>query len=261
MLVDEGQDFLPQWWDVLRKVCRKGGEMLLVADATQDIYGTARSWTDEAMTGAGFPGGRWAELQTCYRLPPTAMETARKFASLYLPSDTVDLPNGLQGELDLYPCQLRWVQIASGQEDRICAAEILKMAPRVADDILAISDITFLTGSQKIGAEVVNRLEEKGVRTVNTYSADIKESRRKKMGFYMGDARVKATTLHSFKGWESRAIVIYVGEHIDNQTCALIYTGLTRLKRHEKGSYLTVVTCADALAEFGRSWPSYEEKF
>ncbi len=70
ILVDEGQDFLPEWWNVLRKVCKKDGEMLLVADATQDIYGTARSWTDRAMRGAGFTG-RWAELPISYRLPPT----------------------------------------------------------------------------------------------------------------------------------------------------------------------------------------------
>ena len=107
--------------------------MLLVADATQDIYGTARSWTDEAMTGAGFPGGRWAELQTCYRLPPTAMETARTFASNYLPRDTVDLPNGIQGELDLYPCQLRWVQISSGNDVQVCTEEVLKMAVAIDD--------------------------------------------------------------------------------------------------------------------------------
>ncbi len=54
--------FSASWWNALRKVCRPGGEMLLVADATQDIYGTARSWTDDAMTGAGFKGD-WAELK------------------------------------------------------------------------------------------------------------------------------------------------------------------------------------------------------
>lgn len=260
VLVDEGQDFLPTWWNVLRKVCRAGGEMLLVADATQDIYGTARSWTDEAMTGAGFPGGRWAELQTCYRLPPTAMETARTFASKYLPSDTVDLPNGIQGELDLYPCQLRWVQISSGNDVQVCTEEILKMAPRAKEDILSITDITFLTGTQSMGAAVVSALESNGVNAVHTYSPDKKESRRKKMGFYMGDARVKATTLHSFKGWESRAIVLFIGGKIDNQALALIYTGLTRLKRHEKGSYLTVVSSASDLADFGKSWSNYEER-
>lgn len=260
VLVDEGQDFLPSWWNVLRKVCRDGGEMLLVADATQDVYGTAHSWTDDAMTGAGFPGGRWAELQTCYRLPPTALKVARDFASHYLPPDTVDLPNGPQGELDLYPCVLRWVQTSPERASAICLEEILQMAPRATDDILAIPDITFLTGSQKMGASVVNALESRGVNAVHTYSADKKESRRRKMGFYMGDARVKATTLHSFKGWESRAIVLYVGEKAAGQTLALIYAGLTRLKRHEKGSYLTVVSCAGNLVDFGRSWDIYEER-
>ena len=134
------------------------------------------------------------------------------------------------------------------------------MAPRASDDILAITDITFLTGNQRMGAAVVNALESKGVNAVHTYSSDKKESRRRKMGFYMGDARGKATTLHSFKGWESRAIVLLVGENFDNQACALIYTGLTRLKRHEKGSYLTVVSCASTLAEFGKTWTNYEER-
>lgn len=45
------------------------GEKLLVADKTQNIYGTADAWTDEAMNGAGF-SGRWGELETRCRLPP-----------------------------------------------------------------------------------------------------------------------------------------------------------------------------------------------
>ena len=76
----------------------------------------------------------------------------------------------------------------------------------------------------------------------------------------MGDARVKATTLHSFKGWESRAIVLFVGEKVDEQSYAIIYTGLTRLKRHEKGSFLTVVSCSDELVEFGKTWAKFERK-
>lgn len=259
VLVDEGQDFLPAWWNVLRRVCRQDGEMLLVADATQDVYGTARSWTDEAMTGAGFPGGRWAELQTCYRLPPSALEVARDFASRYLPSDTVDLPKGPQEEFNFYPSDLKWIQVPVEMSTEACVNEILQMAPIASGEILSITDITFLTGSQVMGESVVNALREKGVNSVHTYSSDKKESRRRKMGFYMGDARIKATTLHSFKGWESRAIVIFVGESINDQTCALIYTGLTRLKRHSGGSYLTVVSCAKALQEFGRSWKNYEE--
>lgn len=57
ILVDEGQDYRPHWWSVLRKACKPNGEMLLVADATQDVYGPANAWTDDVMKGAGFPGG------------------------------------------------------------------------------------------------------------------------------------------------------------------------------------------------------------
>ena len=49
ILTDEGQDFHPLWWQVLRKVLNKNGEMLMAADLTQDIYSTTRYWTDTAM--------------------------------------------------------------------------------------------------------------------------------------------------------------------------------------------------------------------
>ena len=38
VLVDEGQDFNPVWWDLLRHLCRQGGEMILISDVTQDVY-------------------------------------------------------------------------------------------------------------------------------------------------------------------------------------------------------------------------------
>jgi hypothetical protein len=97
-------------------------------------------------------------------------------------------------------------------------------------------------------------------KTVHTFAAEEKEFRRQKVGFYMGDARIKATTLHSFKGWESRALVIYVSNKTDLKTLALIYTGLTRLKRHEEGSCLTVVSCSEKLLEYGKTWPDFEMK-
>lgn len=260
VLVDEGQDFLPSWWNVLRKVCHPGGEMLLVADATQDVYGTAHSWTDEAMTGAGFPGGKWAELKISYRLPPTALRFARAFAEQFLPKDIVDLPESAQGELDIYPCKLKWVHTNMDDALAVCTKELFMMAPEADPELLAIPDITFLAGSQKFGRQVVGEIGANGVRAVHTFGDDSRDSRRRKMGFYMGDSRIKATTLHSFKGWESRALVIFIGQTVDRKSLVLIYTGLTRLKRHTDGSYLTVVSCANELRDYGKTWPKYEEQ-
>ena len=88
ILVDEGQDFNPQWWDILKKLLADGGEMLLCADTTQDIYASADLWTDDVMKNAGFRGA-WAELKQTYRLPDNLIPLANRYAELFLPIEKV----------------------------------------------------------------------------------------------------------------------------------------------------------------------------
>jgi hypothetical protein len=252
-LVDEGQDFLPHWWAVLRKLCKPGGEMLLVADSTQDIYGTAKAWTDQAMEGAGFRGD-FAELKISYRMPPKLISLAREFAENFLPKDSIDLPLAPQIELELYPCRLKWIQTSKEEAEEICKEEILKMAPSVNPILLSIPDITFLTNSLTFGKNVSEKLEKYNVKVLHTFGNNSQDTRRRKIGFYMGDSRIKATTLHSFKGWESRAIVIYLGHKHDLKSMFLAYTGMTRLKRHIDSSFLTVVCAIKELDSYGKTW-------
>jgi hypothetical protein len=259
ILVDEGQDFRLSWWSALRKACTPSGEMLLVADATQDVYGTASAWTDEAMKGAGF-SGRWAELEVCYRLPDEALDKAAEFAALFLPDSARILPRRDQSSLALEPCDLRWVHVEVECAVQACVDEILRMVSMDGHEHYAIADLTFLCSSKSLGQQVVASLLESGIRCVHTFDDDERQSRRQKIGFYMGDARVKATTLHSFKGWESRSLVIYVGTSANEQSLALTYTGLTRIKRHPEGSSLTVVSSAQALRHYGETWPDFSSQ-
>jgi hypothetical protein len=255
ILVDEGQDYRLPWWNALRRAVKDDGECVLVADATQDVYGTAGAWTDNAMRGAGFSGG-WTQLETSYRLPNDAMDMARTFAQEFLPQDTIDLPKPEQGSLALHPCTLRWVQRdPETTATDSCVTEILSMLKRSGRDGLANADLCLLTDDQRVGAEVVRLLREKNIRTVTTFDDRGVESKRNKMGFWMGDARVKATTLHSFKGWESRLLVVHITRAFTADARALIYAGLTRLKRSVQGSHLTVVCTAPELSKFGQRWP------
>lgn len=97
------------------------------------------------------------------------------------------------------------------------------------------------------------------MKTIHTFSESNRESKRLKIGFFMGDARVKATTFHSFKGWESRALVIYAGHISTPKALSLLYTGITRVKRHSQNSYLTVVSAIPELKRYGRTWPNFKE--
>lgn len=255
ILVDEGQDFQPSWWQALQPICLSNGERILVADSTQDVYDTARSWTDEAMTGAGFPGGRWAELKVSYRLPPDLIPLTQEFARRFLPAESVDLPQPEQGSLSLYPCSLWWQQCSVDDEIKRSVDAILAMM-RETGRSTANADITFLTDNVKVGRAVVDELDTYRVRAMHTFEYTKKEERARKLGFFMGDARVKATTFQSFKGWESRLLVLNIGNSVDAQSRAAIYAALTRLKRDPNGSYLTVVCSNKGLADFGETWPT-----
>jgi hypothetical protein len=61
----------------------------------------------------------------------------------------------------------------------------------------------------------------------------------------------------SFKGWEGRAVVLSIGRARKRDDLSAIYAGLTRLKTHPQGSYLTVVCSAPELETFGRLWPEF----
>jgi hypothetical protein len=258
ILVDEGQDLQPLWWNTLRKACKPGGEMLLAADATQDVYSVAKAWTDDTMAKAGF-SGPWSQLNVSYRLPNVALDQARKFALKFLPKETLELPEHDQYTLEVYPCNLRWVQCSANAAETVCVNELVALIKLTGKNELANVDITFLADTNQFGNEVVNELAKYNLHTIDTFAESAAEQRRKKMGFYMGDARIKATTIHSFKGWENRLLVVYISKASDLKTLALIYAGLTRLKRSVSGSWLTVVCSTKELEAFGKTWPTYTE--
>ncbi len=264
ILVDEGQDFLPEWWRLLRKVLRPRGEMLLFADATQDVYGTARAWTDDNMLGMdmGFVGGRWATLDVSYRLPSCLIKHVREYGKRFLHPD-VDLPptptfdGQMELDVDSSPCHLRWCQIENEVANTVPHELMLMLIAHEQSD-LSMSDVTILVDSQKLGLAIVQLLAERNIQCIHTFTDEHSQSnRQKKLAFFMGDGRVKITTMHSFKGWETRFLLICV-EHAHNaRSMALLYVGMTRVKWHPLGSFLTVICSEPSLEDYGSTWPDF----
>ena len=268
ILVDEGQDFDPEWWQTLRLALNPGGEMVLVADKTQDIYGTASDWTDETMRRCNFRGP-WLELSGSYRLPEPAIRLVRRFGETYLIGE-LDLPKVLAGrqdqqrsifqtELGVDECNLRWVHVPNSESAaQACFDELNRLMGALPQEA-AVADLTFICSSNELGRDVVQRLEDQGVRVRHTFDKDGPASRRQKRALFQGDARVKATTIHSYKGWEGKLLVVFV-ESVDSpRDKALLYTAMTRLRKDQQQSSLTVVSTCGDLRDFGQDWPEYEE--
>jgi len=270
ILVDEGQDYNVLWWQTLSLALAEGGEMLLVADKTQDIYGKAATWTESVMSGAGF-SGRWVGLDTSYRLPPAIIPLVKSFATQFLTGQDSDVPvvdrSDGQIQLPIYPVKLRWVQIDSSDNlADVCVSEVKTMMTNLSKDS-AVCDITVITPIP-VGKQAVNKLLfDNNLKTMDTFGDDeYKESQRKKLAFFTGDKpevggnamTIRVTTLHSFKGWEARHLVVVIDRAEFATARAVIYTALTRIQRHPNGSALSVVSCCPELLEFGREWPDFD---
>ena len=262
ILVDEGQDYNKDWWQTLRAAVEPepDGEMLLVTDKTQNIYGKDLNWLDGSLRGTGL-SSQWYNLETSYRLPPEIVPILEDFAENFLiPSGVeVDLPKRI--ELDFNPpIELRWVQVSSDNSiAEICFEEARLQMKNLQRDT-AMPDVIFLAPTNDAGLMFVEKCEKKSINALNTFGPEDQDPdalgqyeifRRKKLVFFLQEAKIKATTLHSFKGWEGRHLVLYVSRIASAEDHALFYTALTRLKTHPNGSMLTVVSDCPELYNFG----------
>jgi len=252
ILVDEGQDFRREWWNFLRTNVRRNeqSEMLLVADTTQDIYGV-RSWVDEdAMPGCGF-NGDWLRLPGTYRLPPDLVPVVAEFAAKYVSAE-VELPSMPpdRSKDAAVPTRRRWVNVSaetavSAMTDEIDSLLNLEGAPSAAD-------VVYLTNEHAIGVRVADLLRDRGHESEHIFSLSEHEQSIAKARFWPGRPRLKGCTVHSFKGWESRAVVVLLQGELDNRA-ELAYVALTRVRGHptDRSAFVTVINTYPDFNEFG----------
>ncbi len=263
ILLDEGQDFELSWWMALRKALVQNGkgEALLCADRVQNIYGVV-PWTEDKMTGAGFRG-EWMSLEECFRMPPSLCKLAEIYIDEFLPDNENIRPVPPKNyEFDYYS-SLKWWQASDESTIAQACFDAMIDIVKTSNPPISYADLVCVVENADIGLAVVKLLNEKGVRSIHTFGSGAdkneasQDSRRKKLAFFQGDGRVKLTTLHSFKGWETKALVVQVSRAGSDSTLSLAYAGITRLKQSDKGAYLTVVNSAPELAGYGEKWPEH----
>ena len=277
VMVDEGQDFEPEWWAHLR-LCAlaNDGEVLFAADVTQDLYGRSKSWTDATKRNAGFRG-RWNELQYNYRVPEGIIPVLDDFITYFMPDRAAALPAVAQGELsDKYSLDMRWIQLqVDSRWGNVCLNELQRVIKTLPDGH-HLHDIALLFWNHVHGFDFVSAIFETLPIDVShifvqslcdddqSEGEDVQNrSRPLKLSFPLYEDGLRAITVHSYKGWEARHLLIYVqdlGSTSDGWSSAtLFYVALTRLMRDPLGSSLTVVSSCPELAEFGRRhFPNYK---
>lgn len=253
VLIDEGQDFTLDWWNLLRHhIVTDDGEMLLVADPTQDIF-DKQAWTDEEqMLGAGF-SGRWTTLTSSYRMPNDLVEIANEFARRYVPGERLsgNASESIEGRTDTNRSRSvrRWTNIDHPADLGI---EVGRVVVRLLAEHPEINpnDVAFLLELHEDGLHAVNEIEGAGHQVHHMFSASKDRRRTRKQRFWPDADGVKGCTVHSFKGWETPTLVMGIARQQDSRRLA--YVSMTRAKGDWTGapSFISVVNTDLHIAPF-----------
>lgn len=248
ILIDEGQDFQQSWYETLCRFLTENDEVLFVVDERQNVYQRNLSWID-AMRGTKFRG-RWRELKESYRLPPLIVEQANRFAQTFLPNVGIDsVPNVYQTSfLDPY---LIWRNIDTFEEAKAKVGRAFRWLTE--EQRKHPSDIVVLVPTHAEGWELVAGLEGGKIRVNHVFESAAKRIHHKK-SFWMGDSRLKACTIHSFKGWEVGNVILVTpsdGHRIEDEKLDyVLYTAITRAREN-----LIVFNRRSRYAKYGEGWP------
>lgn len=253
VLVDEGQDFTVDWWNMLREhVVRPDGEMLLVADATVDLYGKS-TWDDPDALAAGGFTEPWITMTSSYRMAPDLVRSTNEFARLFIAEDTM-VPEVAEDQA-LVVGRISTALRAWRNVERVAdlgaavGREVVRLLQTNPD--LAPHDVVYLCEYHHDGLAAAVEIEAAGYPVHHVYSRDPDERHRSKGRFWPGADAVKGCTVHSYKGWDSPAVVVGVG--MEERSRRLAYASMTRVSSTASGrntSYLVVVNADPRMADF-----------
>jgi hypothetical protein len=249
VLIDEGQDFMPAWWQLLsERVLRDGGETLIVADPTQDIY-DRYAWLNDT---SAVPGSTlepdWIVLEESLRMPNDVLALANDFAGRYLERD---LLLGIDAGAPDAGSVRHWIDVERVNDlGKAIGREVVRLLQ--SSPTLAPGDVSFVCDYHHDGVAAVRVIESAGYPVHHIFSRDPDAPRRRrKHRFWPEASAVKGCTAHSLKGWESSAIVFGIGA--DERAKRLAYVALTRVATPADGrpAFVSVVSADSSLTGFG----------
>ncbi|MGM0806463.1 MAG: NERD domain-containing protein [Bacillota bacterium] len=242
ILVDEGQDYCQGWVELLLMLLKERDEFLITYDNVQDIYDRKAVWIEDGtqVKGLGFRG-RPAELNITRRVPAPMIKVAKEFAEKYNLSQKNEILVPKQWD-DLF-VTLQWKNLANTNpffsSTNPYSNQVLEQVNQFISSGVSPDDITILTTNQETGLDVVQRLKAQKMKVCHVFdesgNKDYKARKAQKWKFQPGTGKIKVSTVHSFKGWESTHLILILDQKVVNSP-SLIYVALTRFKHPLDGA-------------------------
>jgi len=254
ILIDEGQDFYIEWYIVLCKFLSSRDELVVVCDKKQNIYERQMDWLDKRRRGVE-KFGDWIELKKIIRLPYKVANATIDFAQQFKLNQDVkidQIDGGLFNAITHEQDNVIWWNITD--DDWLGAVgkayELIKSKATHSHP----SDTVILLPNNEFGFRCVGYFNMyKNVQPNHVFENEQeKQFHRHKKAFWMGDSRIKISTIHSFKGFEVSNVILVIPQKMlgsEESNNNLIYTAITRTREN-----LIVINMNDKYKKFGENY-------
>jgi len=227
ILIDEGQDFEEHWYKFLCDFLSENNEVLFAIDKKQNIYGRDLKWAK----------GRSGELlDQGYRLPKNQIKLINQFSKEFLATfddaaeSSIIIPP-YEGQLSLLPAKYEsiWKNVKSFEDaEKEVHSRLLYL---IKDLSMKLSDIVLLVNNRKEGNELKKYIADKlNIKNIMDVFSIGPVGRLKKITFKINSPYLKMSTIHSFKGWEARNVIIVTPNN--KSIHSHLYTALTRVREN-----------------------------
>jgi|SaaInlV_120m_DNA_1039710.scaffolds.fasta_scaffold03496_2 hypothetical protein len=255
ILVDEIQDYQSEWVKIIRdNFLQEDGEMILFGDESQNIY--QRDVSKSPVIAQGF--GRWVKLTRSYRTnldsPLNQLFKDFQLGFLLEKNSDIEITDVSPTQMGIGFSLLKYEEIALADWKESVFDSVksyIKSYDLHPNDVVILSSkISLVRQLNELWIEnekthcMFETYEELSVCTnksldklkslgesdihilVNQNKEDIERVRRtKKNHFYANSGLVKLSTIHSYKGLESKTVFYIMDESDDPE---IVYTSITR---------------------------------
>jgi len=253
ILIDEGQDYHFEWYKLLNDLfLNERDELLVVSDKKQNIYERQLDWVDKRVTRDGLDkfNNPYIDLTSSYRMPAKVAEMSNEFSDLFELNQDLRIRKIEDTPVLFHSQHIVWLNIL----DDLWLDFVYHSFLRLKKEEYTPSDMVILLPSHSYGIEAVKFFKEKNIETNHVFEDDTEAKYHPhKKAFWMGDSRLKISTIHSFKGWELLNIILFIPKKApesNKKLDAIIYTAITRTREN-----LIVLNANKRYSEFGEKFP------
>ncbi|MDI6643571.1 MAG: UvrD-helicase domain-containing protein [Methanobacteriaceae archaeon] len=230
ILIDEGQDFKREWYELLLKFLNKRNEIVVFSDELQNIFNRKIDWMK----------GRWIKLDTVFRVPKEIGLIVNSFSEEFNLNSSVPIENYAQSNLYNFERipkpHFIWENISMKDWlTRIFSAyqkiKVEQSHTWFGDD----SNIVILLPSAKHGLEAVKYFKNMNISANHVFDEENNNGHpRLKKAFWTNDPRLTISTIHKFKGCEASNVIILIPSswHKDESLDHIVYTAMTRTQEN-----------------------------